>query len=553
MESDALKIEFEYPGDMRLAMVACLLAGCGHGNPSADVVVDAGADAGADAPVDVDPASLVTIHVYTAAGVDDTTAIAMFADDTGAYVATTVVDSHGDATASLPHGGTVTALQIVTDDTLHEFDTFTSFHGVKPGDHLVAGRPLSNDQPSGATDTMAASYTSHSNNTPGGVMSCGSVDFGLNTPAATLTFYASCEAATFDLLAIQDVGTQRMFLWQPGLAHTAGGTVALPDAWQSVGTLALEVDNAPGNRAHTGAEYEALVDGIPMELDFQSIQLAPAGTNLFTLHPAVGAGTKTRITVGANDDGGYLAESLTAIVEPDTTALTLDMAAHPLPLPGTFGKTSPTDITWTETASGTGDLRVVWCAMDRAWQQHPAPSCVDVHRGSARRLHVDDDPAVARCLREAGRDSRRSETGHDVAVRGRHRLFRLRHGRRLRRRASDRPAAAISITRISDDEPHLARDHDSRDLHPRDVKIEGHRSSGSVVEPAIRTTCRDVGCNRSRTPRPRWTRRRSIARASRPTTDELEWLTLLGDGTRTVHTSKFENRRDVEYRRARRR
>jgi hypothetical protein len=360
MESDALKIEFEYPGDMRLAMVACLLAGCGHGNPSADVVVDAGADAGADAPVDVDPASLVTIHVYTAAGVDDTTAIAMFADDTGAYVATTVVDSHGDATASLPHGGTVTALQIVTDDTLHEFDTFTSFHGVKPGDHLVAGRPLSNDQPSGATDTMAASYTSHSNNTPGGVMSCGSVDFGLNTPAATLTFYASCEAATFDLLAIQDVGTQRMFLWQPGLAHTAGGTVALPDAWQSVGTLALEVDNAPGNRAHTGAEYEALVDGIPMELDFQSIQLAPAGTNLFTLHPAVGAGTKTRITVGANDDGGYLAESLTAIVEPDTTALTLDMAAHPLPLPGTFGKTSPTDITWTETASGTGDLRVVW-------------------------------------------------------------------------------------------------------------------------------------------------------------------------------------------------
>src|SRR5262245_11038662 len=131
-------------------VVVGVLTACGSvkGNPDAREI-----DA-APSPVKVTALSLV------GDGLPDTTAKVVFHDLEGTVILDGAVDAMGHTQATLPSGGTVSAIRITNDTPTSLVATITTVIGVKAGDDLTFGlKPSATITNQGGQTSMTATFT----------------------------------------------------------------------------------------------------------------------------------------------------------------------------------------------------------------------------------------------------------------------------------------------------------------------------------------------------------------------------------------------------------
>lgn len=310
----------------------------------------AGGDASTDAPASTSVA--ITAYTFKGDGAPDPTAIAIFSDASGATIQHGLVDADGHAQCDLADGGSITVLQVTHDPTNLALvtDHLTSFRDVAPGDHLVVGRTRDPAYRAGATDAMTLSYTPLSSSS-GPYIYAQCVDGGSGNGPLTLTFHASCETPAFDLLLFaDDTSGVRNYIWRPGVAHVASGTIAIPNTWQPIARTATTVTNA-----RTGAllavELDVVLGGTAFLVD-------SANTPPFALAFAPVA-TPTLLTAWQTQ-GVKTIDRQVVVTTGSPMAVAIDMASLPLPAPAQ-ARQNAAGLTWTETVGGNPDARaIVW-------------------------------------------------------------------------------------------------------------------------------------------------------------------------------------------------
>lgn len=347
------------------------------GSPDVDALGQI--DVGGEPRVDV----LVTDMFRT--GAPDSTAIVVFADDTGTIIQHGPVDALGHAHAALA-GGTVTVLQVATDPQApnNVFDAITTIHGVKSLDQLEVGSERDPLLETGGTHLMTASYTlPAATATLGFVTSCGTggTDFPIPpTGPATFTFYDSCLAPTFDLYAVHDsTAGQRRFVWQPDVPYVEDDAFVIEDAWQPMVQSTITFTNVPTNQPRIGATESIYIGATPIEIDRPSEELPAAGTHVLPILVAPGAGRVTTLSAGLGTGVFQRSEGITVVTHGSPENLTIDMTALPVPTVTGAPMQTANTTTWTETTVGSPDLRMVtWSGSWQDSTKHHQASWVSI-------------------------------------------------------------------------------------------------------------------------------------------------------------------------------
>lgn len=382
-----------------LASGVFILCACGSSNHQGQDAPPA-SDASSDVSTD---STLVSVHVTTPTGdgKDDTTAIVVFMDASGAAVHDGPTDATGHASWDLPDGGSVTVLQrYVNTSNNKNVDLLTTFRAVKPGDMLNAGRLKSRTMYFGQSVPMTAHMPTDAYSATL-YFACGSSSSPSAPPDGlqTLTFYDSCLPATFNMLALRQNNTQRDFMWQPSTTFVAHGDVTIGDNFMPMGQYTANLTNIPANY-NVGVVSETMVDTFPVELDNHTFDPTVSPTNA-TIQLAYPPGAGNGTVLWERQAQGIYLRHVRVAVETSTPA-SIDWDLSELPLPQLGGShADATDVTWGETATtGTGDARIVlWAGQ---WGTHasnwliiepptPATSSALVPLPPA---YADDDPTA---------------------------------------------------------------------------------------------------------------------------------------------------------------
>ncbi|MBA3465536.1 MAG: hypothetical protein H0T46_36725 [Deltaproteobacteria bacterium] len=341
------------------------MAACDGGSALPDGAIDAGpaSDSAVDAsfaPVDV------TVRSWTGDGLADATATVVFLDPSGAVTSQVSCDAQGHASAPIVAGGSVIVIQSTKDPTnlARQYERLTQIRGVKPGDELLVGRSKKADNRRGITSVMSASYNLLPQPSGGPYLAIGCADTSSGNAGApiTLTFHDSCVTPTFDMLSLQDGGSPlaRHYVWQQGLPYAPGTTVTIPNTWQPIGQNTTTVLNTPGGLTRVFAQLDAVINGVPREIDRRGVETPPSGTNTIPLRYAP-ISTPTLVTA-STVRGIEIPERQARLVTGNASSVTVDLAELPLP---SIGVVTPNQMgmTWSESGTGNPDARIFhWAA-----------------------------------------------------------------------------------------------------------------------------------------------------------------------------------------------
>lgn len=356
---------------MKRVLVMVGLAACGGGS---DATTDAPATADApgtpDAPTtpDADTGGLVAVQVWGSLSEPDPTATAIFIEADGTVVQDALVAADGTASANLHAGGTVIVLEGYTEGTTVSHGIMT-FRAVKPGDHLVVGRPPDNPFWIGAqTDTMLLNAPAPPTVTYVNALSpCAQFGYppGQQIP---INFYAACDPSPFDLLVTAGnppVPTDPMsYVWQTGNTHILGGTLDLAGEWQPMSASAVTMTNVPDYLHHLVGRVYTAIGRASQEVMHVDYDMPAPGTQTMTLQfpPTV---PRNFLVLDALRQGRPVDRIVHFASSYDT--VNVDFDAIPVPRPTNLTQT-PTGAMWTETA-GTADVRILrW---DGRWHDGP--------------------------------------------------------------------------------------------------------------------------------------------------------------------------------------
>jgi hypothetical protein len=345
----SVTISFEQLCDQLTAAPPRLLQGCFHYEAPMPTPVT---------PPAPDPTKLaVRVLSTTMDGSVDTTAIAVFTDASGTLVYDTVVDQYGMAQAALPNGGAVTTIQFAGG-----YEVLHTYRGVGNGQYIVVNPKAPSK---GAQSLMGASYTTPANATSVALVRACNGGTGSGPGRATLEFYDGCRTSTFGVLALASfVSGPMQFVWLPSVPHLANGFFSVPATWAPFGTATVTFTNVPSNSPSLGAQWFAMLDGVPYQIDTAGITTPTAGTQSVSVSypPNAGHGTMVTAAIGGNPYGGLTFESRSIVDTGTPSAVSFDLASQPIPLPSAMQQTT-TGASWSQTASGTADVRrLIWQA-----------------------------------------------------------------------------------------------------------------------------------------------------------------------------------------------
>ncbi|HEX3758235.1 MAG TPA: hypothetical protein VHW23_05995 [Kofleriaceae bacterium] len=344
------------------------LAACGgdHRDTPVDgapMPTDAMTDDAPPPPPPVDAPSRVSVTVLTNAddGGPDTTARVIFADASRQLVKQDLVDATGSLSADLPAGGFVHVLHVF-DSTSGRGVNLTSIR-VKPGDHLTFG--VAGHTPQGAAVTVQGTFTPIENVSTNYAFAhrCGSGDaLGINT--ARLSSVAGCLSATFDVLGTNDSaaseGISPHYVW---FTATPAGGFAAP-AMQEMPPFTATIHAVPVGSAVQVRRMTLLPPyyNDAAAVTAQTVTAADANVPVPVAYPPPPAGTTAIGVVEARVSPTTFDPQLQVIrtrVAGNAASSDLDLAALPLPVVQTAPTLSGKVVSWTQTGTGTPDLREV--------------------------------------------------------------------------------------------------------------------------------------------------------------------------------------------------
>lgn len=318
-----------------------------------------------DAPPPVDALSRVNVTVLTGTGDGrpDTSARVVFADASNQLVKQGLVGANGDASADMPAGGIVHVVH-ATDGTPNRRTVTLESIRVKPGDNITFGVAAST--PVGSPVTVQGTFTplasvvlSYEFAHPCG----GAITDPAEGNTLRLRSVAGCLPATFDVLgtifAPAAHGVTPHFVWFT--ATPAGGFTA--PAMQEMPAFAVNVRHVPVGSAVTLRRITALPpyfsDAADLSLDTDATT-DTVSANLF--YPptrgdiaAIGV-VEARVSPTSFDPR---LQVLRTRVAGAAASLDMDLDALPLPVIQTVPALSGKVVSWTQTGTGTPDLRAV--------------------------------------------------------------------------------------------------------------------------------------------------------------------------------------------------
>jgi hypothetical protein len=348
-------------------VVVAWLAACGGGHsdatggaPDAALTDATLTDA---ASIDAPPTSpaAITIKVLSdlGDGKPDTSARVIFADGSRSLVKQGLVDASGAISAELPQGGIVHVMKVL-DLSAHDRVVRLTSIQVKPGDSLTFGSAAS--RPQGAAITVQGTFTPIPN-----VVAiydfahpCGG---GLAQPGegttARLSSVAGCLPPTFEVLGTPNTASHispPQYVWFT--ATPAGGFTA--PAMQPMPAFTARVSNVPAGSDVTVLRSTQIA---PYFLDAETLSTELTATtttvtaDLFYPPSATALGVvEARISPAPFDRRTQLVRTR---VTGAVASADLDLNALPLPSVQTAPTLSGRVVSWTQTGTGTPDLRAV--------------------------------------------------------------------------------------------------------------------------------------------------------------------------------------------------
>jgi hypothetical protein len=329
----------------RFALILVALAACGDdggNNPVPDAAIDTN-------NVDTSPMTPVKVTVkYDGAGRAGVRVHFQGPDST--VISSTMTDTSGEASAVMPAGGFVTAIDPFPDQFANGFYDIRTIAGVKPGDDLeISDRSWSSGTQLtviGPRDTTAG-VSSHYFASPCDSQTDDSNGSG-TSPQVTLQHDARCPSPTDFLVAsIDNLGEVIHFLFAPNTAVT-GSTVDLSSmAITTAATLkTYTLTNVPTALSDVSIEQE--LSSAKGRLYREDVEL----TGVVGTHsvPAF-TGALDHTSVQADFEHGFYGMADWGTF---STTYTTDVGARLVKAPASFPAfdASTRQITWTETASG---------------------------------------------------------------------------------------------------------------------------------------------------------------------------------------------------------
>jgi hypothetical protein len=334
-----------------------LLLGCG------EIARPAESDGGpvVDAPGDgPSPRVAVTVLSSSGDGLPDPGAIVIFTDNARTLVKEGLVTAAGKAEADLPDGGTVQVLRVNRISPTARRVEITTLDKVKPGDELTFGKsrfgPLAGDARTlGVAFPLVTGATTYVMWTP-----CGGKG-GTASPIA-VTLLGSCAPASFELLAVATGDATFTPSFVRRTINPGEASVTLPTAWAPMAAFGVTMTNAPAGIRSILVQRGTLLATGTGQVATQSVNLdapAPGGTATASLPYPPGVGRRAQILVQlAPSSIGVGVQSLWVRSENIVAAVGIDLAQLPLPLVTVPPRITGAQITWTQTGSGTPDVRL---------------------------------------------------------------------------------------------------------------------------------------------------------------------------------------------------
>ena len=354
----------------RITLAGAVLAGCGGGDhrdppvDAAQVPIDSPAVIDSPPPPPVDAPARVSVTVLSdlGNGLPDTTARVIFAGPSNQLVQQGLVGTAGDASADLPGGGLVHVVHVSDFSTTSRFVRLLSIR-VQPGDNLTFGEAVS--VPQGTRITVDGTFTPIENLS---TLYTFAHPCGRGSPTSgggdvvRLDSVVGCLPASFDVLGTTSIPNNPpvpRFVW---FKATPAGGFAAPAMTE------MQRFNAVINRVPVGSFVDvARVTALPPYFDRAAGTDAPAtGTDTtvtaFPFYPPPPADSTAIGIVNVKIRPSESAEPVQILqvrVAGSAASAVLDLEELPLPVVQTAPTLSGKVVSWTQTGSGTPDLRQV--------------------------------------------------------------------------------------------------------------------------------------------------------------------------------------------------
>lgn len=351
---------------MRGAVVVGLVAcGSSHHQPDARIAdsvlvdmteVDARPDAVVDGMPDASVPGPVMITVYDSTASPQPVAgmPVLFQDAQGTVVLETTTDAQGQATAVMAAGGSVSAKRPqrsgVTGDLIY------MFLGVKPGDHLLAGAPVTSPTNFPVTFQVPAYPGAYGYTL---ATQCGTGS-SIPTSVTTLNAQLSCSPVDVYVRALDTTNQHNTLaaFYKTGVAVASGATIDLSgETYHGLQDVAVTLSNLPANVNQLSADFW-LVGSFPFPDQRLTGGLASGQFSTTVPFPDI-----TGLTLGAlvevrdqPQSGLPEAQELRQLV-PYTTSYSLDVGAHAITwLTSVVGFNASTNsLFWFESAATPAD------------------------------------------------------------------------------------------------------------------------------------------------------------------------------------------------------
>lgn len=296
---------------------------------------------GVDAPAQVDASTAGVTVTVTAYTWDNTAQLVPGADVLvhaagGASVTSrTTTDAAGQATVTVPPGGTVTVV---------DGNELTTFHAVEDGDQLVAGIATSFGTSAGGIVTIPAGPAGTTN-----YRVVGPCVFGQsNTTTVPINIRSACGAAPRELLveARDTPGNKLGYLFQAGVGVAPATTVAVTGTYAAPGTFNVNLGGLPAGTTGVAIRHFATVGPNIIGGNTETLP-PPTGSSVTAAlqHPA-GIGDRTLTGYFIYDGNGGIRSVETALGQASTTLTVADVGAELVPAVTGFAGT-PSGLTWT--------------------------------------------------------------------------------------------------------------------------------------------------------------------------------------------------------------
>lgn len=315
-----------------------------------------------DAAIDA-PMGPVTVTTLTNSGDGriDAAATVVFLDGAGNTVHMATVDAQGKISAQLPGPGTVHVLRVTTSGTARTVGIQT-FTGVRPGDAITAGLRRTPALRSGAATNMTGTFTPLTGYAYSFINDCGVLPLVGMGNTITPLFYEGCRDGDIELFAIATaVGMPDRYAYT-AFPHAANGTFTIPNAWGLFGNFSLSISDVPDDVTSLDAtRYMYLSPSSITPVAPRGVAVTgdpPTGTTILTIPYAAPIGARALVVTNLGVTGAVAQHQLGTRSATITAALSQSASSLPLPWLTTRPVPSATGLSWTQTGTGTPDLRL---------------------------------------------------------------------------------------------------------------------------------------------------------------------------------------------------